>query len=203
MTASGVTVHPYSGTGIREVVRHVAHLRIAVFRDWPYLYDGTLDYEQRYLDTFAAASEAVVVVARDGERVIGAATGSPLLQHAAKFSGLFDAVGLDPRRIFYCGESVLLPEYRGLGLGHAFFDHREAHARSLRIDGAHYTHSAFCGVVRPETHPSRPAGYRPLDAFWRKRGYERIDGMIGHFEWLDIGETHETEKPMQFWIRPL
>jgi GNAT superfamily N-acetyltransferase len=203
MTVSGVTVRPYAGSGLREVVGHVALLRIAVFRDWPYLYDGTLDYEQRYLDTFAQADDAVIVVARDGDRVIGAATGSPLLQHAAKFSSLFAARGLDPRRIFYCGESVLLPEYRGKGLGHAFFDHREAHARSLRIDGEPYTHSAFCGVVRPDTHPSRPAGYRPLDGFWTKRGYQRIDGMIGHFEWLDIGEAHETEKPMQFWIRPL
>ena len=44
----------------------LARLRITVFRDWPYLYDGTLDYEQEYLAKFAAAKGAVCVIARDG-----------------------------------------------------------------------------------------------------------------------------------------
>jgi GNAT superfamily N-acetyltransferase len=107
--------------------------------------------------------------------------------------------GMDIARIFYCGESVLLPAYRGRGLGHAFFDHREAQARRLGT----FTHVAFCAVVRPQDHPLRPQGYVPLDPFWGKRGYAKADGLVAHFDWKDIDEPGETQKPMQFWLRSL
>ncbi len=35
-----------------DIARHIdaiADLRIAVFRDWPYLYEGSREYEARYL----------------------------------------------------------------------------------------------------------------------------------------------------------
>lgn len=199
-----ITVTSCTGAALGPVLRHVAELRIAVFREWPYLYDGTLDYEQAYLDKLAKSDDAVIVVARDGERVVGAATAGPLQQQAPQFADAFSRQNFDPVRVFYCGESVLQPEYRGLGLGHAFFDHRESHARSCRTPaGAAYTHVAFCGVIRPADHPRRPADFRPLDAFWMKRGYAKVDGLIGHFDWTDTGEAAETEKPMQFWVRTL
>ena len=100
--------------------------------------------------------------------------------------------------IFYCAESVLLSDYRGHGLGHAFFDAREAYAREL---GRRY--SAFCGVVRPEDHPMRPAAARSLEPFWRGRGYAPLPGVIAHFNWRDVGEADETAHPLQFWMRTL
>jgi GNAT superfamily N-acetyltransferase len=118
--------------------------------------------------------------------------------HADDFAAAFDDTGLDLETIFYCAESVLLPEYRGQGIGHRFFDLREAHARDLSREK-----SAFCGVVRPDDHPLRPAGYVPLDAFWRKRGYAPLPGVVAHFRWKDIDQTDETDKPLQFWMRDL
>ena len=47
------------GEEISSVLPDLARLRIIVFRDWPYLYDGTLDYEERYLAKLAAAPGAV------------------------------------------------------------------------------------------------------------------------------------------------
>ena len=199
----GLTVSAYTGGQLAEALPHVAELRIVVFRDWPYLYDGTLADEQGYLARFARAKDAVIVVARDGVNVIGAATAGPLMQHVPEFAERFLAHGYDPERIFYCGESVLLPAYRGRGLGHAFFDHREAHARTCQSANGAFTHTAFCGVVRPDAHPARPTAYWPLDAFWSKRGYQRIDGLVGSFSWTDIGDAGKTEKPMQYWTRAL
>ena len=37
------------GEEMKAVLPDLARLRIIVFRDWPYLYDGTLEYEQEYL----------------------------------------------------------------------------------------------------------------------------------------------------------
>ena len=35
-----------TGTALGQVLPDLARLRITVFRDWPYLYEGTLAYEQ-------------------------------------------------------------------------------------------------------------------------------------------------------------
>jgi GNAT superfamily N-acetyltransferase len=200
-----VRVEPLSGEAVLSALPALAKLRIAVFREWPYLYEGSLAYEEGYLARFAEARNAVVVAATDevtGE-IVGAATGAPLKEHSEQFVPLFRAHGFDAERIFYCGESVLLPAYRGRGIGHAFFDHREAHASALRAAGGAYAHSAFCGVVRPSDDPRRPDGHVPLDTFWRKRGYEPVEGLLGSYRWREIGHDQETRKPMQFWLRAL
>ena len=194
-----VRVAPLTGKSMAGALDALARLRIAVFRDWPYLYDGTLKYEQTYLAKLAAARGAVIVAAYDGEIIVGCATGAPMAEMEAEIAAPFNARGDDVDRIFYCGESVLLPAYRGRGLGHAFFDHREAQARAL----GGFTHAAFCAVVRPEDHPLRPKDYVPLDAFWQKRGYAKADGLVTRFAWKDIDRSGETEKPMQFWMRAL
>jgi len=192
-----ITTRTLTGDGLTAALADLARLRIAVFRDWPYLYDGDEAYERGYLRAYAAPG-AVVVAAMDGSRMVGAATGAPMEHHASDFAAAFAARPERLEQIFYCAESVLLPEYRGHGLGHAFFDGREAQARAL---GRRW--SVFCSVIRPDDHPARPAGYRPLDGFWRKRGYAPLPGVTAQFRWRDLGETEETAKPLQFWIKPL
>ncbi|MDM7255739.1 MAG: GNAT family N-acetyltransferase [Paracoccus sp. (in: a-proteobacteria)] len=185
-----------TGAALAAALEDVARLRIAVFRDWPYLYDGDLAYERDYLRAYDSPG-AVVVGAFDGARLVGAATGAPMEDHAEDFAAAF--AGRAPLdQIFYCAESVLLPDYRGQGLGHAFFDAREDHALGL---GRRF--SAFCSVIRPDDHPARPAGYRPLDEFWRKRGYAPLPGAVAHFDWKDVGAPASTRKPLQFWMKPL
>ncbi len=176
----------------------LARLRIAVFREWPYLYDGTLDYEERYLAHFLDEPGAVLVVARDGETIVGAATASPMAGQEASMRAPFETAGYDVAALSYFGESVLLPGYRGHGIGHAFFDHREAAARA---SGA--AASCFCGVIRPADHPLWPHGARDLTPFWRARGYAPLEGMIAHYDWKDIDQAKETRHPMQFWHRTL
>ena len=191
-------VEVLTGAALDAALDDVARLRIEVFRAFPYLYDGDLAYEREYLQTYRDSAGAVLVGAFDGARLVGAATGTPMEDHAEDFAGAFDGTGYALGDIFYCAESVLLPEYRGRGVGHRFFDLREGHARAM---GRRY--SAFCGVVRPEDHPLRPEGHAALDPFWRKRGYAPLDGVVAHFRWKDVDAAEETAKPLQFWIKAL
>lgn len=192
-----ITTRILTGDAVAGALDDLARLRIAVFRDWPYLYDGDADYERDYLRAYTAPG-AVVVAAMDGGRMIGAATGAPMEQHAADFGAAFSDRPERLEDIFYCAESVLLPAYRGHGLGHAFFDGREAQGRALKRRW-----SVFCSVIRPAGHPARPADYRPLDGFWRKRGYQPLPGVTASFSWRDLGHAGETTKQLQFWIKPL
>ena len=191
-------VRALTGAALDAALEDVAHLRITVFRDWPYLYDGDLAYERRYLQAYRNSDRAILVGAFDGDRLVGASTGAPLFDHAGDFAAAFDGLGYDLNAVFYCAESVLLPACRGRGIGHRFFDLREAHARDLG-----FAHSAFCAVVRPPAHPARSPEYHPLDAFWRARGYAPLEGAVAQFPWRDLGTSEETMKPLQFWIRAL
>ncbi|GGA95824.1 GNAT family N-acetyltransferase [Allosediminivita pacifica] len=191
-------VEVLTGAALDAALDDVARLRIEVFRAFPYLYDGDLAYEREYLQTYRDSAGAVLVGAFDGARLVGAATGTPMEDHAEDFAGAFDGTGYALGDIFYCAESVLLPEYRGRGVGPRFFDLREDHARAM---GRHY--SAFCGVVRSADHPLRPDDHAPLDPFWRKRGYAPLDGVVAHFRWKDVDAAEETAKPLQFWIKAL
>ena len=187
-----------TGDALAAALPDVARLRVNVFRDWPYLYDGDLAYEETYLQSYRASPRAIVVGAFDGDALVGASTGTPLADHADDFSRAFAATGLNLDRIFYCAESVLLPAYRGRGIGHQFFDLREAHAR-----GHEFTKCCFCAVQRPADHPARPLDARPLDPFWRARGYAPLTGVVAEFEWKDVGLESQTAKPLQFWMRDL
>ena len=180
-----------SGDGLARSLADLAQLRVAVFRDWPYLYDGDDDYERRYLADFAASPGAVIVGAFEGERMVGAATASPLADHHDDFADAFRAAGLDVEPWFYLAESVLLADHRGQGAGHAFFDRREAAAREQGFDRA-----CFCAVTRDGPAPE---GYRALDEFWWGRGYRPLDGITASFAWREVGHDDETDHEMQFW----
>jgi GNAT superfamily N-acetyltransferase len=196
-----VTVRVRSLTDPHErqaAIPALSDLRIRIFRGWPYLYDGTASYEADYLAEFISESNAVLVVATDDDVVVGAATASPMAGQKPEFQLPLRRHGLDVARIFYFGESVLLPEYQGQGIGHRFFDAREAAARAA---GAVQT--SFCAVIRPDDHPMRPETPRDLHPFWRARGYAPVPGLTGTLEWQDLGDHFESTHAMQFWMRDL
>lgn len=196
LQTAALRVERLTGAAARALFPDLARLRITVFREWPYLYDGDAAYEEAYLSTYADSAGGVIVAAFDGEAVVGAATAVPLADEPDEVVAPFRQAGVPVEDVFYLGESVLLPAYRGRGLGHAFFDGREARARELG-----YGITAFCAVQRPADHPLRPAGYVPLDGFWQKRGYLPRPDLETTFSWTDVGETAETRKPMRFWLR--
>ncbi|MDX1457003.1 MAG: GNAT family N-acetyltransferase [Marinobacter sp.] len=192
-------IQTFCGEAIAPYLDDLAHLRIEVFRAFPYLYDGNLDYERDYLETYASSAQSLFVLALDGKRVVGAATGVPMADETEAFKRPFVEAGWNPDEIFYFGESVLLSHYRGQGLGVRFFEEREAYARRL----GRFRHCAFCAVERPADHPLQPDGYVPLNDFWHNRGYRHQPQLRTEFYWKDIGDDTETAKPMSFWIREL
>ncbi len=193
-----IRVQSFTGEAALPYIDDLARLRMEVFRDFPYLYDGDLAYEAEYLQAFVNAPDSVLVIAFDGEKVVGASTALPLLHETLNIQKPFLENGYDISKIFYFGESVLRKAYRGQGIGVEFFKYREAHARQL----GSFQYLSFCGVVRPTDHPLRPADYAPLDDFWRRRGFQQTD-MICFMEWKDLNATKETAKPLCFWIKAL
>lgn len=197
--ASALRVERLIGADIAQQVPGLARLRMQVFREFPYLYDGSETYERGYLQTYVDSADSLFVLVFDGDELVGASSGLPLVDEVAELRKPFEQRGDDLASIFYCGESVLLPEYRGRGLGVRFFEEREAHARRL----GRFESICFCAVERPLEHPRRPVNYIPLDAFWQRRSYRRQDDLRTEFIWRDLDEADESPKPMVFWMKAL
>lgn len=192
-----IRLHDLQGDAMHPWLDVLGDLRIRVFREFPYLYDGTLEYEREYLKRYMTARDALVVMVTDGHGdAVGATTCLPLAEECEEFQQPFIQSGADIGKIFYFGESLLLPDWRGRGIGKLFFDHRESHAHQLG-----YETTTFCAVDRPENHPLRPMHYRPLDAFWASRGYVKQVGMQARFAWREVGKEEESDQTLTFWVR--
>lgn len=187
-----------SGRDATPFLADLARLRIRVFRDFPYLYEGSQNYEEKYLAEYFSTPESVLVIARDvaDGHIVGASTAMPLTTADEAFQTPLAAAGYDLSNIHYFGESVLLPEYRGQGIGHRFFGEREAAAQR-----AGFATTAFCAVARPADHPQRPKNYRTHDAFWEKRGYVHHPEIQVSLDWKEPGDTDQIKHSLNFWIR--
>ncbi len=186
-----------SGQALLDYIPDLARLRIEVFRDFPYLYDGTLEYEEKYLQMYIDHPDSVIVLAFDGSKIVGASTAIPMKHETEELKRPFMDHGYNLDDVFYCSESVLNKDYRGLGLGVRFFEEREAHAAEL----GGFKHLTFCCVERPADHPRRPKDYLPLDKFWNKRGYFKHPELKTTYVWRDLDDIEETAKPMTFWLK--
>ena len=185
-----------------EIAAHLeelAALRLAVFRGWPYFYCGDAARERRYLATYARSPGSLFVLALDDDRIVGASMSIPLQDESARYRRPFLERGLPVGPICHFGESVLLPDYRGVGLGHRFFDERERHARRC----GRYSMTTFCAFERDAGDPRRPADYRPNDAFWSRRGYRRQEDMACELDWPEHRDAIAVRHRLQFWLRPL
>jgi GNAT superfamily N-acetyltransferase len=183
-----------------EIIPHLetlGRLRLQVFREFPYLYDGTIEDEQDYLRTYALAPSSLIALAFVGDEAIGATTCVRLSEAEGAFRQCFDEAGIPAESICYFGESVLLPSFRGRGIGKAFCQKRLEHAKALGC-----TTAAFCAVDREENHPLRPEGYRPLDEFWRSQGFMKYPELKAEFTWKEVCEDSETPKTLTFWLKP-
>ncbi|MCC5940196.1 MAG: hypothetical protein JJU37_01535 [Balneolaceae bacterium] len=193
-----VTIKTVHGKQLEPFLNSLAKLRIRVFREFPYLYDGSIAYEEKYLRTYLNSSNSIAILVFDGEHMVGASTGLPITDETDEFIQPFADADMDPETVFYCGESILLPEYRGLGIYSKFINKREIHAKKLG-----FSTITFCAVSRRDDHPLMPKDYIPLDEIWKKYGYRKRPDLHTTYRWKDIDEEEESDKKMVFWIKEL
>ena len=191
-----IEIRRAAGADVAEYLEDAARLRISVFREFPYLYEGDEESEREYLGHYTECPGSVFVLAICDGRIAGVSTGLPLAEADPVFQKPFIDAALRPADWFYFGESVLDRAWRGKGIGHRFFDEREAHARGLG-----FTKTCFCSVKREPGHPLCPEGYRPNDLFWTKRGYVKQPELRANLAWKQIDATEEVENELVFWTR--
>ena len=189
--------HVY-GKQIRSYIDDIASLRLKVFKDFPYLYDGNIEDEHKYLERYSLSKNSLVLLFLDNDKVVGASTALPLSDADPGFKQPFENSVYNIDDIFYFGESVLLREYRGKGIGNQFFQEREKFAQSLG-----YNSFVFCAVNREKDHPLRPINFSDLGDWWSRIGYQPIPSLVCNYSWKEFGSLQEVMNSLTFWQKGL
>lgn len=194
---SSVKTKTLRGKEIIPYIHKIAKLRITIFRDYPYLYEGEMSYEERYLLMYSQTDNAMLVIAEDDDKVVGAITGLPLTESMKEIKDLFIAKNIPAERIFYLGEIVLLQEYRSKNIGYMMYQQFENAVKEIEF----YEKIALCEIVRAENDLRKPLDYKSLNSFWHRQGYVKRPDLVAEFSWKEIGANEETKHPMVFWIK--
>jgi hypothetical protein len=186
------------GGDLKPWIERIGMLRIELFREYPYLYDGCLDYEKEYLNYYVEAKRSrVMLVLNENDILVGMSSCLPMVEAQAAFQLPFLNHGYDLEKIGYMGESLLYCQYRGLGIGHHFFEGREKFL--VNEWGCQLT--AFCAVERESKHPLRPDDYFDLHAFWQKRGYHQHNSLSCELEWKEVDSAKDVTHRLNFWVK--
>lgn len=188
------------GHEITEYLGDIIRLRLDVFGEYPYLYEGTAEEEFEYIEeTYIKIPESVVCLVFDNERVIGAATGVPLNKTRTKVHLPLVKAGYNINDIFFLGELVLEKEYRGLKLGQQLYQSFENYVKNnTKCDTV-----AFYEVERSLNDPLKPSNYISRDSYWLKQGFFKHSELKTEGQWKIIGDKEETFHPMVYWLKSI
>jgi GNAT superfamily N-acetyltransferase len=187
-----------TGPDALESLDGVASLRIDIFREYPYLYDGKRDDEIHYLSRYAEKPGACVITASDSDTLVGAATGIPLKYEHRTMVEPVRATDYPADEMYYVGEVLFYPTYRKRGLGQRLLAMMEEHVRSL--EG--YRFLTCATVVRPDDHPLRPFDFVPIERFLARTGFTPLADITSNITWQETDGIDHCH-PMRFWIKEL
>ena len=192
------------GSGIVEILEDVARLRIELFRDFPYLYDGNLEYERNYLAGLSENEESFVVAAYQDDEAVGAATALPLSSNAEILDGVqdrFSRAGIRPEDCYYYSEILVRPSHRRRGISKEFYRQREETA--LRLG---YSAACFSALKIEEIASPRPPDYFDPSDMWQRMGFHRHGDICVDYHWPTLqadGTTVDMKHRLYFWSHGL
>jgi hypothetical protein len=184
---------------LKTLVPFIAQQRLSYFRDYPYLYQGKYEEEYTYLEWFSSLPYSAIAVVYHESKPVGFLTGTAFVDFDQHFEGscsIFEKNALKPALYYYFSE-IILPEHHQQNLSSHLFFALENYAKSLGF-------SAGCFVDEShETHPLKPADYKPLDILWQKIGYKKSSITI-NFSWPTYqsnGPILQQKHTLSYWLK--
>lgn len=193
-----ISANLLTGLSVEGCLDDLASLRINIFKEYPYLYDGFPEDELKYLRLYMETPDAFVISVKDSGRMIGAATGVPLCYEHEGLVAPFIGTSYSVDELFYVGEVLFYQECRDRGLGLNLLKQIEEYVRTL----GSYRYLTCATVVRPDNHPLYPENYVKIDKFLTRTGFNILPDVTSNFVWQETDGVMRDHL-MQFWIKEL
>jgi len=198
-----IKIRLYQGESLNTEIDILSDFRLRYFREFPYLYVGSKEYEQDYLMTYLSDPTTRLLIARDQDannKTVGVAIASmlsPELKILYQTNELSQLPELTTEHFFYFGEMIFVPEYRNKGVGKQLLEELK---KAGREQGA--TRFCFLAVDRAHDDVRRPANYVDSDVFFQKFGFEKTDISVS-FDWATIqadGRVENVGNRLNLWV---
>lgn len=186
---------------ISKKLNYIASRRIEHFKDFPYLYSGKVEYEEKYLAEFFSVRGSVLIICKDESNVVAFGTATPMNKSMGILSDCYKYLEdnhHDPEKYFYISEIIIEKSHRQLGILKEIL--RQIQKYSIENK---YKHTCFLTVKREKNHPLIPPEYFPHDTIFLNTGYKKTNLVI-NFEWptfISKNEIIDCMNPMSFWIK--
>jgi hypothetical protein len=186
------------GNEITPFLSSIAKLVIDTFKEYPYLHQDDLFSLIEFLKMYSECPESTVLLVLDCSNIVGISSGIPTRFDSKKFQKPFIDNGIDVNKVYYLGDSILLPIYRGKKIYRDFFIKREMAAAEFG-----YSICAFVSVERISNDPRRPDNYFSLEEIWLRYGYKKYPELTIEQEWVDVGDKKPSKKNFVYWLKYL
>jgi GNAT superfamily N-acetyltransferase len=198
-----IEIQLYQGEKLNAEIGVLSDFRLRYFREFPYLYVGTKEYEKDYLATYLSDPTTRLLLARDRDKngmVVGVAIGtmlSPELKILCQTDEFSQYTEFMSEQFFYFGEMIFVPEYRSKGVGKQLSEELKEVGRKQGAD-----RFCFFAVDRVRDDIRRPADYVDSDVFFQKFGFEKTNISVS-YDWPTIqadGRVEENTNRLWLWV---
>lgn len=184
-----------SGTEARPYFNEIAQFAISMFREFPYLFEGTLEYEKEYLETYFVSEKCTLILVFAGNELVSFTSSIPLNEEMAEIQAPFLKAGIDTSSYLYIGEAMIKKEYQGMKLLRTLLQHHIARAAQWGLK-----YGAFMTVDRPENHPLKPVDYVSLEPIWEHYGCKHRSDLTVKLAWPQVDSSgKEVDNTLSIW----
>lgn len=193
----------YQGKDISPFIDEIGQIRLDLFKEFPYLYKGDLDYERAYLSEYSKDDQSLLILVYSGNKIVAFITGTAISsQHSITEDAfeLFQSKGLKPSDYYYIGEIIVLKDYRSFNLSSRLLKEVE----NFALENG-YSSSCFLTVVRDNDHPLRPEDYKDSSKLWKFHNYKQMN-LYTKYKWNTIINDSEAiyqENTLEYWSKSL
>ena len=176
----------------------VADVGLAVFREYPYFFEGTVSEYLDYLLMGANSKHSLFVIAEQDNQVIGVIWGVPVVDYTLDMIHMFSTHGIEPSKLFYLSGLTVLRDYRGRDVGYILYRKFENEVKKQGI----YPLLTYCEVIQSSDRAS-PIDYVGLDSYASRIGFVKHPELMCYWSWREVDSLQIKEHPMVFWIKNL
>ncbi|MBM3633215.1 MAG: GNAT family N-acetyltransferase [Alphaproteobacteria bacterium] len=194
-------IEVFRGTETAPYIRALADMRLETFYEFPYLYVGKLEDELAYTQLYTLTPHGILVIAFEGETIVGLYSGLPLDTPGSMMKVWSDKLkeeGIILENCFYAGELIVKPAFQNKGIGSQLMK------RLLReVDERGFREIMGVTAIRPLNHPLRPQKYFDTDTIWGKYGLVK-SSIILTGAWLtrqSDGTAKVEDNQLACWLR--
>lgn len=185
-----------------QEIDQLACMRITAFKEFPYLYEGSKQYELEYLNEYQQkAIDGFLVQAWDKQNLVGILTGCALtsdIEIVRDGARLLANQNVSIQNYYYIGEAIITPEYQGKKI----LPHMLWKLGKTVVSLGKYSSLCFLTVIREDNDSRKPELYKPTEPLWLKLGCQKRADIRCSFEWPTImtdGSVQNIFNDVEFW----